>query len=158
MILLFYVEHYFWLLMLILGIWTVIQDYVKIKKTIQDPTQQKLAQKLSLGQGTLLNLPWLVMGIGFLDTKVTTVFRFLQPFPFKIAVWAFYASVLISWLAGFVWIFFLKGDQILIDIPYHFSIHAKTTQKIRLFYILSLIGILILFAILFRINPVHFYQ
>ncbi len=158
MIILFYVEHYFWLLMLIIGIWSVFQDQTKISKSITDSTQQKLALKINIGQGIILNFPWLIMGLGFLDPKITTIFRFIQPFPAKPWVWIFYASVLLCWTIGFVWIFFLKGDKTLVELPPLFAIHGKTIGKIRFLYILSLVGVIAVFAVLVHINPVHFYQ
>lgn len=134
--------RYFWLLA-IAG--TFLNAYIlKMrfqKYIIEDPSREVGYEKLFRGYLVYLNIPWVVMGIGIVFGKISTIFDFfygLRGFnPFIILFWI---SIILLWALLLVWIYFLGGAEFLIAHPGLLRGNIKSSKLIKIYVALLFVG------------------
>lgn len=63
------------------------------------------------------NIPFILMGIGIISGKVSSLLNYLRPSEGNPIVAIFFISMFINWIVSAVWIFFLGGAKFLVKHP-----------------------------------------
>ena len=107
-----------------------------------------------LTRGALLwgNAPWIVMGFGCTFGDVPSVFHYFRPRDGNPYVLAFFASVIVLWIAGFRWLFFRNGAEELIKHPGLFNWNITSPTFIKLIYTLCVFSGVIALVMMFVID------
>ncbi len=96
-------------------------------------------KKLVLGFIVWGNIPWVVMGLSFLDGGVTSIEEFLRPREGNLWVLGWYLLVVFLWGLELWWLFFRDGAKALVDHPGLFNIPLSKPSHVK---ILSCVGVL----------------
>ena len=89
---------------------------------------------LVLGQFVVLAIPWIVMGVGLELGKVPAIWHYLRLRDGNPYVLAFWASIVALWIAGIVWIFFLRGGEFLARHAAVFRSAPTSPSGVKLLY------------------------
>jgi len=141
----FVLSKYFW----VLGIFITSVPVFSARKAAKDYVRENpdLApgyRRLFLGYLILLNLPWLVMGIGCTFGGVPSVWHFFKPRDGNPYVLAWFASLFVMMIAITYWIFFRGGAEMLIKHHNVLSIDTSNPTMIKLFWLMFLaIGVFV---------------
>lgn len=107
----------------------------------------KVAPELAEGYATIIrglviwgNIPWVVMGIGFVFGGVPSLLHFFRPRDGNPFVLAFFASVFTIWLRDTSWLIFQHGAELLVKHPGLFRVKVKSPNMLKIFWLLSLAG------------------
>ncbi len=105
------------------------------------------APELAEGYATIIrgfviwgNIPWVVMGIGSVLGGVPSVFHFFRPRDGNPFVLAFFASVILIWILGTIWLLFRGGAEMLVNHSGLFNVVIKSPNMLKLFWFLCLAG------------------
>src|SRR5205807_5517265 len=100
-------------------------------------------RKLLIGCSIVLNLPWVLMGIGCVASDITVwhYFRIREWNPFVLAWWG---CLVLEWIAGFYWLFFRPGAAFFVDHrdlwgPWNARM-PSTPWLLKLLYVVCVLG------------------
>lgn len=97
-------------------------------------------QQLLVGFVAVNVLVWGVMGLGSLVGGVPSVFEFFQPSLGNPWVILWHITLILLWIAGFVWLFVGTGAQFLVNHPAFFNFKPTSAWQIRLWYLACVAG------------------
>ena len=85
------------------------------------------------------NLPWLVMGLGIVVGSVPSTFHYFNPRngPFVIA---WFVTVIGLWILTFIWLFFRRGAETLIEHPGLLNLPVSSPWAIKIIFLVSVSG------------------
>ena len=105
----FMVTH-FWLLAILTSFTNVLQLKIRSRPFLEkNPDLAPGYRNLMLGQLTVLNVPWLVMGVAVVLGGVPGVFHFLRPGDGDPWVIAVHVSLILLWAGLAVWVYAKGG-------------------------------------------------
>lgn len=106
---------YIWVLfILVVCIRALIFSQTARRTLVSRPELQKGYRALLIGQLIVLNIPWVVMGVGCEASNITFFhyFSVRDQNPFVIAWWV---CIVLIWILGFYWLFLRHGAEFLVD-------------------------------------------
>lgn len=95
------------------------------------------------------NLPWIVMGYGLTFGGVPGFWQYFRPHDGDPYVLSWFATGLMMWILGFYWLFFRDGTDFLSSVFWDSISDTKTTNSIKVLYILC--GVSIIIGVLFML-------
>lgn len=96
--------------------------------------------KLFCGYLILINIPWVVIGIGCTVGQVPSIWYFFNPRDGNPYVLAWFSSIFIMMIGITYWIFFKGGAEFLIEHHNVLSIDISNPKVIRFFWLLLLVA------------------
>jgi hypothetical protein len=90
-------------------------------------------KRLILGFLVLGNIPWVVMGLGFLTGGITSILDYLRPSEANPWVLGWYLTAVCLWLMQLWWLFIRNGAKTLVDHPGLFNIQITNPNHVKLF-------------------------
>ncbi len=120
-------------------------------RTQQDPELERGYQRLFWGYLIVTSLPWIVMAFGTIIGGVPTVWHFFYPRDGNPYVLAFHATVIVLWILGIVWIYFLGGAEFLIEYYYPLSRQVRlvrTPLGLKIAFAIGLLGGIVAMAMM----------
>lgn len=135
-----FIRH-FWLLAIVVSFINAAIVYLRLRKVIESQPELRAGYRnLLLGQVTILNVPWLVMGAGTVIGGVPTLFHFFNPRDGNPWVIAFHVALVLLFVASAVWIYSKGGAEYLLRHPGLSNFRATSATQIKLFFGLCLAG------------------
>lgn len=132
--------RHFWLLAMIMTCFNAAVFWRRAQPEIQKQPQLAKGYR-TLIRGFLIygNVPWIVMGIGVLFGGLRSVSDFVSPRngPF---VLAWYLSVVVIWVLAIVWIFFMRGAEMLSEHPGLLNVPSQSPGAIKFFVLVCIAG------------------
>ncbi|MBW7990231.1 MAG: hypothetical protein FVQ84_09485 [Planctomycetes bacterium] len=133
-------SRYFWLIAIaVTGINAYLIKFRSTKYIRENPELSDGYKKLVTGYFILLNIPWVVMGVGCIIGKVPSLWHFFKPRDGNPYVLAWFGSVFILWILYTIWLFFKGGTVMLSKHPGVFGEITNPTL-IKLFSLLMIAG------------------
>jgi hypothetical protein len=107
------VFRYFWVIFILMTLVNASLMWRRAQPRIAaDPSLEGEYRALIRALVIWGNIPWVIMGLGIMVGGVPTVLGYLRPADGNPFVVAFYASVIIIWLAGSYWMFVRGGAEL----------------------------------------------
>ncbi len=132
---------YFWLLAILTNVLNTIIIWVKTRPYV------KQKPELAPGYSTLIrgfffwvNVPWVVMGAGFLFGKVPSIGAFFEPQLQNSFVLAWWGTMFLLYGLGTYWILWNGGAEMLVKHPGFLRQTPSNPKIIKLFWLLALAG------------------
>jgi hypothetical protein len=143
-----FISEYFWVVAIITTVINALIFRKRSRKYIQNnPKLEEGYSILFRGYLFWLNIPWLVMGIGYTAGGVPSVWHYFRPKDGNPFVLAWFGSVFVLWILGTIWLFFKGGAEMLSTHPgaliihYGFKTKAVTNPILfKIFWMVALAG------------------
>jgi hypothetical protein len=142
------VSKYFWLIAIIVtGMnWGMFRKRAQ-KRIEENPRLRDGYETLFRGYLLWMNIPWVVMGIGYTVGGVPSVWHYLRPRDGDPYVLAWFVSVFFLWVFGTFWLMFGGGAETLARHPgameFRYGLKSKDITSpalIKTFWLLALTG------------------
>ncbi|MBN1907548.1 MAG: hypothetical protein JW927_20880 [Deltaproteobacteria bacterium] len=146
-------SKHFWILFIVVTFANAIIMKIRTRKHIERDPSLKVGYDI-IFKGFLIwgNIPWVVMGAGILTGRVPTIWHYFKPQDGNPYIIAFFISIFIVWLLGTYWLFVKNGADLLVSHPGIFRSDFSSSTKVKLFWVLSLIGGIAAVIMIFSMN------
>ena len=112
------IGRHFWVAALVVGAINGWIQWKRIAERIQDnPGSASRYRRLFKGYLFWTNLPWLLMGLGILTGRVSSVFEYLMPGAGNPMVLGWYCALGLELIIGTCWIVIGRGAETLVAFP-----------------------------------------
>jgi hypothetical protein len=134
-------SKHFWIMFIVVTFANAIIMKIRAKKHIERDPSLKVGYD-TIFKGFLIwgNIPWVVIGTGILTGSVPTIWHYFKPQDGNPYVIAFFISIFTVWLLGSYWLFVKNGAEMLVRHPGIFRSDFSSPTKVKLFWVLSLVG------------------
>src|SRR5262252_1879017 len=123
------------------------------KEVDRNPELAEGYARLFKGYLILINLPWLVMGLGILVGSTRDVFDYLDPRAGNVYVMLFHITTIVLYALGAYWVYFAGGAEFLVRHPGAMNIDVKSPRALKLFYGLMLLGGMVAEVAMWLLRP-----
>ncbi|WP_414550749.1 hypothetical protein [Anabaena sp. CCY 0017] len=146
--------NYFWLVAIAVNALNAVIFWVRSQPDIQKnpdlrPGYVRLIRSFFVG----MSIPWIVMGIGMTIGGVSKITDYFYPRTGNQFVIAFWVSIWALIILSSYWIWFRGGAEQFIKYPGVFKGSPNNPQTIKLMWLLSLIGDIVVQVIIFSLEP-----
>ena len=120
------IDKMFWVIAI--GVTSLNAYLLRLRAQTEIARNPELAagyRQLIKGYLILLNLPWLVMGLGIVVGGTGSVFEYIAPRSGNPYVIAFHLTAIILWALTMYWIYLARGAEFLITHPGVMNIDIK---------------------------------
>jgi hypothetical protein len=113
-----FIFKYFWVIALFFTLLnTIIFKFRSGKYIKEKPELKEGYDRLILGYGFWMSLPFLIMGFGIVSGNVSNVLAFFRPRDGNPYVLAFFGCIVSEWILTIYWVFFRNGAETLCQYP-----------------------------------------
>lgn len=144
------IGRWIWLFLILPNLLNTGILHVRMRKLVAEHPEREPGYRILVRGLLLLNIPFLVMGVGFLVGKVPTILHFFRPQDANPYVLAFYGSNFLLWLFLAHWVFCRGGADMIVKHPGLFNTDIQNPWVAKWICLFGLLmGIAILAVLIF---------
>lgn len=143
------IGRWIWLIFILVNLLNTGFFRIKMRRLVQEHPEREPGYRILARSPLLLNIPFLVMGVGFLVGKVPTILHFFRPQDANPYVLAFYGSVFLLWLFIAHWIFCRGGADMIVKHPGLFNMDFPSPKAVKRMWLAALLVLIGTLALMF---------